>query len=291
MRVLFGWIVLVLAAAGASPVLANGRDALPFAAASYPSSGLAARLDAGASAPVDDDRFLAWSEEDASPGAQSYLPVLYSALVPGLGEMTMGYWGRGIALAVVEVAAWSGYFVKHDDGINMRTQYEAFADAHWNYDKWIDDHPCPTVPPTGATLDDVEDCGKASSGSGAWPGYIPWVSKEEDKQHYYENIGKYDWYISGWSDWDPTQTPYAHQTDLRTEYRGMRQESNDALDAANSFVWVSLAARTFSIVETAIIVHNRREGTGAGGKPAPVSLRARPRGYDGGEVALEVRFK
>ena len=291
MRVLFGRIVLVLAAAGASPVLAGGRDALPFAAASYPSSGLAARLDAGAPALLDDDRFLAWSEEDAPPGEQSYLPVLYSALVPGLGEMTMGYWGRGIALAVVEVAAWSGYFVKHDDGINMRTQYEAFADAHWDYDKWIDDHPCPTVPPTGATLDDVEDCGKATSGSGAWPGYIPWVSKEEDKQHYYENIGKYDWYISGWSDWDPTQTPYAHQTDLRTEYRSMRQESNDALDQANSFVWVSLVARTFSIVETAIIVHNRREDSGAGGKPAPVSLRARPRGYDGGEVALEVRFK
>ncbi len=127
----------------------------------------------------------------------------------------------------MEAAAWTGYFVKHDDGMEMRTQYEAFADAHWDYDKWIDDHPCPTVPPTGATLEDVEDCGEASSGSGAWPGYIPWVSKEEDKQHYYENIGKYDWYISGWQDWDPTQSPYAQQTDLRTEYRGMREQSNN----------------------------------------------------------------
>ena len=291
MRVLFGWIVLVVATLGANPVIASGRDALPPAGAAYASSQLAASPDGELAAPIDQDLFRAWSEDAATPGEQSYLPVLYSALIPGLGEMTMGYWGRGIALAAVEVAAWTGYFVKHDDGLDMRTQYEAFADAHWNYDKWIDDHPCPTVPPTGATLEDVEDCGRATSGSGAWPGYIPWVPKEEDKQHYYENIGKYDWYISGWEDWDPTQTPYAHQTDLRTEYREMRQQSNDALDDANSFVWVSLAARTFSIVETAILVNKRRDGSGAGGQPSPVSLRARPRGYDGGEVALEVRFK
>lgn len=291
MRVLFGWMVLVLAAAGARPAIAGGQDALPLAGASYPSSRLAAHPGLDAPASIDDDRFRAWSEDAAAPAGQSYLPVLYSAIIPGLGEMTMGYWGRGIALAAVEVAVWTGYFVKHDDGINMRTQYEAFADAYWSYDKWIDDHPCPTVPPTGATLDDVEDCGKATSGSGAWPGYIPWVSKDEDKQHYYENIGKYDWYISGWEDWNPAQTPYAHQTDLRTEYRDMRQQSNDALDDANSFVWISLAARTFSIVETAIIIHGRRENAGGGGKPAPVSLRTRPRGYDGAEVALEVRFK
>jgi hypothetical protein len=287
MRVLFGRIVLVLGAACAVP--AGAEDVLPPAVASYPSSALAARHELPA-APAEP--FRTWSEAEAEPaGAQSYLPVLYSALVPGLGEMTMGYWGRGIALMAVEVAAWTGYFVKHEDGLDKRSEYEAFADAYWDFDKWIDDHPCPTIPPSGATLEDVEDCGRSTSGSGAWPGYIPWVSKEEDKQHYYENIGKYDWYISGWEDWDPTAFPYKIQTDLRTQYREMREASNDALDDANSFVWVSLAARVFSIVETAVIVHGRRESAGSGGQSAPVSLRARPRGYDGGEVALEVRFK
>ncbi len=91
MRDLFGWIVLVLAAACASPVLADGRDALPLAGAAYPTSGLAARPDLDASALPDNDLFRAWSEEAAPAGEQSYLPVLYSALVPGLGEMTMGY--------------------------------------------------------------------------------------------------------------------------------------------------------------------------------------------------------
>jgi hypothetical protein len=289
MRVLFGWLALAVAvAAGAAASFA--ADALPAHVAVYSSAesaaGGAVARDTGERDGLRGD-FAFLEEQDTEP--QSYWPVLYSTLVPGLGEMTMGYWGRGIALMAVEVAAWTGYFINHNEGLDKRDEYEAFADAYWNFDKWIDDHPCPTVPPD-ATLEDVEECGKASSGSGAWPGYIPWVSKEEDKQHYYENIGKYDWYISGWQDWDASQSPLAHQTDLRTEYRALRGESNDALDTATSFVWVSVVARAISIAETAIIVHNRREDA-ASGRPAPVSLRARPRGYTGGEVALEVRFR
>ncbi len=221
--------------------------------------------------------------------AQSYWPVLFSVLVPGAGEISMGYYKRGIALVAAEIVAWTGYSVKHSQGTDKRTEYEAFADAHWTEQKWIDDHPCPTLPPTGRTLEDIEACGQASSGSGAWPGYIPYVPRSVDKQHYYENLGKYDWYISGWEDWNPADVPYSHDTDLRTEYRQMRIDSNNALDNADAFIWVSVVARTFSLVETAILVHNRRGEPGGAGA-SPVSLRARPRGLDGGELALEVRF-
>ena len=288
MRVLFGWTALAIAVFSAA-VPAHARDAFPPQLASYASAqgataGLLAVRDAEP-AGMNDFSFL---EAESAP-VQSYWPVLYSALVPGLGEMSMGYWKRGIALMAVEIAAWTGYFVNHNEGMDKRDEYEAFADAHWEMQKWLYDHPCTTA---DSTLESVEECGQSSSGSGQWPGYIPWVPKEEDKQHYYENIGKYDWYISGWEDWDPDQFPYAKQTDLRTEYRSMRGESNDALDQANSFVWVSVAARAFSLAETAILVRNRRaDGGGGGGEGAPVALRARPRGFRGGEVALEVRFK
>jgi len=298
MRLIFAWFVPVMIA-GVSPAIVqaeSARDLFPPASSTFASSTAAARGDLGLAAGTREYHAPMLLQEGAdaagSPDQQSYLPVLYSTLVPGLGEISMGYWKRGVALMAAEVVAWSGYFVKHNDGMDARDAYEAFADAHWNFDKWIEDHPCPTVPP-GGTLEDVEECGRATSGSGAWPGYIPWVSKEEDKQHYYENIGKYDWYISGWSDWNAADAPLSRQTELRTTYRSMRQESNDALDTANSFIWLSIAARVFSIAETAIIVHNRREtpqGAGAG-DGSPVALRARPRGFTGGEVALEVRFK
>jgi len=290
MRVFLGRVALALAACVCiGPLTAAGaEDTFPTGLSSYPTAGLAAReaiVDTQADR-ASFDRYFSFQEE-STPQVQSYWPVLYSALVPGLGELTMGYEKRGIALMVMEVAAWSGYFVKHSDGLDKRDEYEAFADAHWDMQKWLYDHPCSTA---DSTLESVEECGKASSGSGSWPGYIPWVSKEEDKQHYYENIGKYDWYISGWADWDAARVPYAEHTDLRTQYRDMRAESNNALDDANAFVWVSVAARAFSIAETAILVHNRRDNGGSG-QVSPVSLRARPRGYTGGEVALEVRFK
>jgi hypothetical protein len=290
MRFLRGRIAIAVLCACAMPLPARAADAFPPSLSAYSSAALAAGEIA---LPEPDARFAgAFELDEASPAAtQSYWPLLYSALVPGLGELTMGYEKRGIALMAMEVAAWTGYFINHNDGLDEREAYEAFADQYWNFDKWINDHPASCVNP-GDTLEDVEACGQSLSGSGEWPGYIPWVSKEEDKQHYYENIGKYDWYISGWQDFDASLVPYAQDTDLRTQYRSMRQQSNNSLDDANAFVWVSVAARAFSIAETAIIIHNRR-GTEAagGGEGAPVSLRARPRGYHGGEVALEVRFK
>ena len=268
---------------------ARAADSFPAALTAYATSDLAAGELAVPSEPFDLSSEFSFADQPAV-AEQSWWPLLYSALIPGLGEVTMGYEKRGIALMAVEAMAWTGYFINHNDGLDERAAYEQFADQHWDMNKWIDEHPSSCVLP-GATLEDVEACGRASSGTGAWPGYIPYVSREEDKQHYYENIGKYDWYISGWEDWDPNQTPYARQTDLRTEYRSMRQKSNDSLDTANQFIWVSVAARAFSLVETAIIIHNRRGEEPGGGGGAPVSLKARPRGRTGAEVALEVRFR
>ncbi|HEX5131999.1 MAG TPA: hypothetical protein VFX92_05890 [Candidatus Krumholzibacteria bacterium] len=283
----------VLAGVGAAPAHASPpADFVPLAAASYPSSDMAARPEIAA--PRNPRPFAfdpALTGDVGAPQQQSYLPVLYSLLVPGAGEISMGYYGRGIALVAVEIAAWSGYYVKHNDGLDQRAAYEAFADEHWDMDKWIQEHPC-NVEQYGdgqRTLENLELCGQASSGSGAWPGYIPYVAKSDDKQHYYENLGKYDWYISGWSDWDPVD-PYPMDTALRDQYRAMRKESNDSLDNASAFVWVSVVARAFSLAETAIIVHNRRAGEPAG-DGSGMALRARPRGFDGGELALEVNFR
>jgi hypothetical protein len=284
-------LVLVCACAQRARAL-TASDAFPAGGAAYASAAAAAQL--ALHAGVTPGYLQTEPPGEAAAEQQSYWPVLYSALMPGVGELTMGYTFRGIALMAIEVAAWTGYFVYHDDGLEKRDEYEAFADLYWTERKFIDDHPL-VYPLQDQTLEYLEEQGKAVSGSGGewWTGYVPYVSKEEDKQHYYENLGKYDWYVSGWSDYDPTIDPPLAESALREEYRAMRNDSNEALDDANSFVWVSLAARVFSLAETAIIVHNRRAQGAQASRDVetPWSLRARPRGFRGGELALEVRFK
>lgn len=250
-------------------------------------SALAAEFEAGRPATLSMGGGSGFLQSE--PGSKKkYLPVLLSALVPGAGEIYMGYWKRGAVLVAAEAAAWTGYVKFHEDGLDMREQYEAFADENWSQRKWIDDHP--NVYPTfqGWSVEQLDSLGQVVSGSGSWPGYNPWVSKEEDKQHFYENIGKYDWYISGWTDYDPDTQP--HDTPLRDEYRSMRRESNDDLDTANRFIFLSLAARVFSLVETTLLVRSQ-EDDGVGMSQRRLRVTASPKGLRGGEVALVYSFK
>ncbi|HKW14516.1 MAG TPA: hypothetical protein VJS69_08525 [Candidatus Krumholzibacteria bacterium] len=292
MRIFFGRVAPLAMCLGlAATASALAADSFSPSLEAYESSTQAAGSMAVPEAPVHFAGTFALDDADATaaPTAQSYWPLLYSTLIPGLGELTMGYEKRGIALMAAEVVAWTGYYKNHSDGMQERTDYEHYADLHWAESRWIDNFPNLCNNPQ--TVQDIEECGQASSGSGAWPGYIPYIPKDVDKQHYYENLGKYDWYISGWDDWDPNANPYAHQTDNRTTYRSMRRDSNQSLDHADNFLWLSVAARAFSIAETAIIIHGKRnDADGGGGGGTPISLRARPRGNSGGEVALEVKF-
>jgi hypothetical protein len=231
---------------------------------------------------------------EPSPAKRKYLPIFLSVLVPGAGEMYMGYWKRGVALMAIEAGAWSGYVYKHRQGLDTREEYEAYADAHWTIRKFIDDHAL-VYPLPDATLEYLEELGQATSGSGAWPGYSPWVSKEEDKQHYYENIGKYDWYVSGWDDYVPGTRP----EDLspgellsrhREDYRDMRHESNNQLDTANRFIYLSIATRVFSLVQTTLLV-TRSSSDDMARTDNHWILHARSRGRAAGELALEYWFK
>jgi hypothetical protein len=278
--------------AGPAASLAPGEVSplLPTVSVQFDSAEEAARLEGE---PEVLRRSSSLADEFAAgttPAQQNWWPLLYSAIIPGTGELMMGYEKRGIALMALEIAAWTGYFYNHEEGLNKRADYEGFADANWDQQRWADWHydVYPTF--TGFTPAQMDSVGQEKSGNGAWPGYSPWVSKEEDRQHYYENIGKYDWYISGWSDYDPDTAP--HNTDLRDTYRTMRKESNDQLDTSNQFIYLSLATRVFSMVETSLlIVKARKQDDEQASLDNAWMFRAKPQGMSGGQVYVEYRFK
>ncbi len=228
------------------------------------------------------------TEGETSKG--TYLPVLYSLLVPGTGEIALGYPKRGVALVALEVTAWVGYFYYHDEGLDGRAEFEAFADAHWDYDRWIVDHVAlESEPIQNRTFERLETIGPSWQG---WPGYHSWADKETEKLNYYETIGKYDWFISGWEDWDPVAKP--HDTAVRTAYRSLRQESNSDLDTAEQFVYLSIATRVFSLVETVFLAKKsgraQSEQEGTDRSERTYSFTTRSTGMTSGEVAFVYRF-
>lgn len=234
--------------------------------------------------------FASRSGSDRRRGA---LPVLLSILVPGAGELYMGYYGRAAGLIALEVAAWTGYAYYRDQGLDTRAEYESFADAHWHMDDFLLKHPSGPY----ATLSDLEAAGE----SGDWKNflrgnvsekffYMPFISKAEDKQHYYENIGKYNWFISGWDDWDDTldsNNNFREYTDNREIYRSLRVESNDQLERADRFIYLSIAARAFSLVETILLTR----GEAGGEDDYSLRVDVEPRGWETTRISLECRFK
>jgi hypothetical protein len=231
----------------------------------------------------------AWDDENKSSRSKGkYLPVLYSLLIPGTGEIALGYPKRGVALIALEVIAWSGYAYYNNKGLDGRAEFEAFADEHWNEDKWLMDHlVVATWDPdkrTFATLDSLGQCCWRQ-----WPGYHSYAPKSGVKLNYYENIGKYDWFISGWADWNPATRPM--DTALRDEYRALRLQSNDDLSTADRYIYLSIATRVFSVVETAILA--RRSGKDEDSDASEkrnYSFKTRSTGIASGEVAFEYRF-
>ena len=234
-------------------------------------------------------RAYGFDDGDGGGGGLKWLPVGLSLLVPGTGEIYLGYYWRGAALVTLEVLAWAGYIKWTQEGDDLETEYRAFADEHWAESKWIDDHNAwghvgDTGPRTFARLDSI---GRDFSYDG-WPGYHSHTFKYENQINYYENIGKYDWFISGWSDWDPLLNPM--ETALRTEYKAMRKESDDKHDDAQKFIYLSLALRAFSVIETAILVNKDDKSEQAARPVQELRFKAKAKGLGGGELALEYKF-
>jgi hypothetical protein len=239
------------------------------------------------------------ADDTGSVGASRFLPVLYSLVVPGLGEIALGHYYRGAALVVAEAVAWTSYAHFRSSGLDGRDVFEAYADAHWNHTEWIAQHPATEQmlgstgrDPYTVTFDELDAYGRSATWGSQWPGYHPYAAKDDVKLNYYENIGKYDWFLSGWDDWNASTKPM--DTSNRTTYRGLRKQSNDDLYTADKFVFLSIAARVYSVVETIFLVRSKSRadvGIAPERSDRRYAFTARSTGLASGEFALEFRFR
>ncbi|MDA3814203.1 MAG: hypothetical protein PF570_08125 [Candidatus Cloacimonetes bacterium] len=125
--------------------------------------------------------------------------MMLSSLFPGAGQFYAN--PRSITTYIfplIEIGLIAGYFINYNEGLDKEAEYQDFADIHYNRDQqWFAQEDLINDPMNNSNfyadhfrLDGIE---KLDDGS--------WYIWENNTQHFYEDIGKYNKYVFGWNDW------------------------------------------------------------------------------------------
>jgi hypothetical protein len=230
------------------------------------------------------------------------LPMAMSLIVPGTGELYLGY-KRGYFQIALDIAVWVGIAHYNSEATQTRDEYLQFADAHWSEDgmsaAYWSGHPNQYLAGVGLEYFDVNDSENSYT-------ELPlWVSREEDEREYYENLGKWDQFVFGWDDFVRPEELPGYQgggvvSDLRLDgisdnrkvYRSLRQESNDQFTKRDRLIYLNIATRIFSVFQVAYL-----QGLFGGGQKSelkvaghPVAIIAEPRGLTSTRLGLAVAY-
>ena len=236
-------------------------------------------------------------DQDSLPGATEMVepedslvvyparPMLYSLILPGAGQWynKSPAWKIGLFAGIEAASIFSGlqWQKKAED---IRLQYEIFADQNWDLETWVFN----TLNTPIGNYADVHINGTHKlilvlSGSLAEQ-YGNYVSSDslENNAHwvytgevnvlrdrdFYENIGKYDQFVGGWTDcYDPSDIQYTFpqwfevekdvgdsteiiiSTPNKEDYVDQRARSNDYLNIAKFAVSAVMFNHVISALE------------------------------------------
>ena len=187
----------------------------------------------------------------------------YNLLLPGAGHLYAGN-KRGFAHLGLEGVAWVTYFYYHGRGAAKEDEYLAYADDHWSYSKWVSSCNCQGSPEDSLIL----------------------YFRANNKQHYYEDIGKLSTYSGGWDDAALNGSTYVSGN--RNFYRGMRGDSNNLLKDARYAVMGSFLNRIVSAVDVLRMLKHRSNALLGENTHIRIKLRTRPFS-DQTAVGFEIR--
>jgi hypothetical protein len=200
------------------------------------------------------------------------LAGVLSAVLPGAGEFyTESYWRSG-GFLVAEAGLWIVYAAYSKKGDNQTTLFQNYADAHWSvvrYAEWIEQYATQLNPDatsiTGlvmgsadmppwervdwAALNAGEDLVAQAVGNG-FTHRLP----QRPQQQYYELIGKYPQYASGWDDAGsitPADIVASNVSPRFLEYSKMRGKANDFYNVASTMASLVVANHVLSALDAA----------------------------------------
>lgn len=205
---------------------------------------------------LDMDNLYGEEEEEVVTGRKSVLKAfVYSAVIPGTGQLYTGSKVKAAAFFSVEAAAWAGYFIFHGKGNDKTTIFEDFANAHWSAGRYSD------FLLVNYGVDD-DDLAVDIYGNLVFTHHLP----DTKTQQYYEMIGKYNQFVFGWDDVDTTVTPATPEnlgvaySANREHYEGLRHDANVMYGRATASLIVMMANHVISGAEAALAArkHNKK---------------------------------
>jgi len=206
--------------------------------------------------------------ESSGPSASAKSPgkaLFLSAMLPGAGEYYAGNRKRAAIFFGLEALGWTLWSTWDGKGKDIVDEFRATAREEWNPLEYIGwrlssrsrfsslTHalPCSVYVVTDG-VDGLADCPKT------------------DAQQYYELIGKYDQFISGWSDLtdgngnriEPSVVDSVehYNSDLRLAYETRRKDSNDFLERASTVSGLILFNHVLSAIDASRVARSAAEG-------------------------------
>ena len=174
------------------------------------------------------------------------LAGVMSAVLPGSGEFYVGEYLKAAIFFAVEVTLITVAVVNNNEGDELTAEFEAFADEHWSavdYSEYMMDHwqelglseQCVIDINTDGNLQPWErvnwnDLNHCEGLVGVFSHRLP----PHGQQQYYELIGKYKQYSSGWDEFNGTS--YNQVPQIMKDYAVMRGNANDAYNVASTAV-------------------------------------------------------
>ncbi len=129
-----------------------------------------------------------WQDEFTFRGERksATTAIILSSIFPGSGHFYVNKRSIGTYIfPVIEIGLWAGYFYFNKQGQDIEKDYMAYADQ--NYRRWRQNEVQTNLidnPQSSSIYNDLH-----------------FRLDEDNTQHFYEDIGKYNKYIFGWSDW------------------------------------------------------------------------------------------
>jgi hypothetical protein len=209
--------------------------------------------------------------QELPPYRSPWLAAGFSLVIPGTGELYAGSYVKAAIFFVIEVAAWTVAYTQDRQGDRQTDAFQGFADRNWNVVKYAQYAEATYGPPNGpynllipgtASLPpwqqidwmELNRMERDIGGNSLNPEgrYFSHTLPQHGEQQYYEEIGKYPQYNTGWNDgaYNPGDFQYGDPLTANfLNYSQQRGEANTYYNRATTAVTLAVVNHVLSALD------------------------------------------